>query len=61
MAILEFDLPEGSPDPCPNACGGFTEDPYGGPCQACWRDVPRFGDRVDVVWPVRGEAPGGGP
>lgn len=36
MAILEFELPEGSPDPCPNACGGLTEDPYGGPCKACW-------------------------
>jgi len=36
MPTLEFVLPEGSPDPCPNACGSLTEDPYGGPCKACW-------------------------
>ena len=36
MPTLVFELPEGSPDPCPNACGGLTEDPYGGPCKACW-------------------------
>lgn len=44
MATLEFVLPEGSPDPCPNACGGLTEDPYGGPCKACWRQVGRGAD-----------------
>jgi hypothetical protein len=27
------------PDFCPNGCGGVTEDPYGGPCQACWDAV----------------------
>lgn len=41
MTTLEFVLPEGSPDPCPNACGGLTEDPYGGPCKACWAKVTR--------------------
>lgn len=39
MPTLEFVLPEGTPDPCPNACGGLTEDPYGGPCKACWANV----------------------
>ncbi len=24
------------PDPCPMGCGRATEDPYGGPCGACW-------------------------
>jgi len=41
VSTLEFVLPEGSPDPCPNACGGLTEDPYGGPCKACWSKVTR--------------------
>lgn len=27
------------PDFCPNGCGGVTEDPYGGPCKACWDAV----------------------
>jgi hypothetical protein len=40
MAIYEFVLPEGSPDPCPMACGGLTEDAAGGPCKACWAKVP---------------------
>jgi hypothetical protein len=26
---------------CPQGCGGFTEDPYGGPCKVCWREVER--------------------
>jgi len=50
MAILRFELPEGSPDPCPNACGGLTEDPYGGPCEACWARVGR--DDEDEDFPV---------
>lgn len=41
---LEFELSEDSLDPCPNACGGLTEDPYGGPCKACWAAVPGPGD-----------------
>lgn len=41
MSTLEFVLPEGSNDPCPNACGGLTEDPYGGPCKTCWAKVTR--------------------
>jgi hypothetical protein len=28
------------PDFCPGGCGGLTEDPYGGPCRACWDKVP---------------------
>lgn len=27
-------------DLCPQGCGGRTEDPYGGPCKACWDAVP---------------------
>lgn len=47
MSTLEFVLPEGSPDPCPNACGRLTEDPYGGPCKACWNAVCRDDDEED--------------
>lgn len=43
MSTIEFVLPEGSPDPCPNACGGLTEDPYGGPCKNCWANT-----RLDI-------------
>lgn len=37
------DLPDGAevPNFCPEGCGGLTEDPYGGPCKACWRAVGR--------------------
>lgn len=35
------------PSFCPNGCGGVTEDPYGGPCQACW----------DAVSAPKGERP----
>lgn len=54
MTTLEFVLPDGSPDPCPNACGRLTEDPYGGPCKACWAEVdngcgdPDCGDCEDA-------------
>jgi hypothetical protein len=36
------------PSFCPQGCGGITEDPYGGPCTACWDavgtepDVPKW-------------------
>lgn len=26
--------------PCPEGCGGLTEDPAGGPCKRCWDQVP---------------------
>lgn len=43
--LLAWEGPAGEmPDFCPNGCGGVTEDPYGGPCQACWDTVPRHGD-----------------
>lgn len=29
--------------PCPNGCGRTSEDPYGGPCKACWDAVPMPG------------------
>lgn len=29
------------PNFCPEGCGGLTEDPYGGPCKACWDAVGR--------------------
>jgi hypothetical protein len=27
-------------DLCPMGCGRTTEDPYGGPCRACWDAAP---------------------
>jgi hypothetical protein len=35
-------------DSCPQGCGRTTEDPYGGPCRACWNAVPMPG------WESRG-------
>lgn len=29
------------PNFCPQGCGGISEDPYGGPCRACWAEVDR--------------------
>ena len=26
-------------DPCPMGCGRTTDDPYGGPCTECWKEV----------------------
>jgi hypothetical protein len=44
---LEFVLPEDSDlEPCPQACGRMTEDPYGGPCSHCWAAL----DAVDDFW-----------
>lgn len=34
---------------CPEGCGGFTDDPYGGPCMACWREVDRR-EREETWW-----------
>jgi hypothetical protein len=31
--------------PCPEGCGGLTEDPYGGPCSACWRRIDDLSQR----------------
>lgn len=28
---------------CPMGCGRTTEDPYGGPCSACWDAAPTEG------------------
>jgi hypothetical protein len=40
MAIYTWDLPADSDAwPCPEACGGLTEDPAGGPCKRCWDKV----------------------
>ena len=41
MAILMWEFPADSDAwPCPEACGGLTEDPAGGPCKCCWDKVP---------------------
>lgn len=40
------------PNFCPEGCGGITEDPYGGPCKACWDavgKVPDTGDDYDGI------------
>lgn len=41
-------LPDDTPDPCPNACGRLTEDPYGGPCKQCWAQVGGPDDNHDL-------------
>lgn len=37
------------PNFCPNGCGGISEDPYGGPCQACWDAVGKNGGDGDTA------------
>jgi hypothetical protein len=40
MPIFTWEGPaDEMPNFCPNGCGGVTEDPYGGPCKACWREI----------------------
>lgn len=52
------DVPEGVDFAwCPQGCGGTTEDPYGGPCKACWDKVGRASD-VDF-WEIGDEQPEG--
>lgn len=42
------DVPEGVDFAwCPQGCGATTEDPYGGPCAACWRKVDGRYEDVD--------------
>jgi hypothetical protein len=36
--IVWDNLPEDA-WPCPNACGGLTNDAAGGPCSACWDKI----------------------
>lgn len=39
------DVPEGVDFTwCPEGCGNTTDDPYGGPCKACWRKVDERAD-----------------
>lgn len=51
---LYFVLPDNTPDPCPNACGGLTEDPYGGPCKNCWTAI-RSKNADDDEWAMPAE------
>jgi hypothetical protein len=37
--LLTWEGPGEVPSFCPQGCGGLTEDPYGGPCKACWGTV----------------------
>jgi len=39
MAILIIETTDPDFWPCPEGCGGATEDPYGGPCRRCWGKV----------------------
>lgn len=40
MAIYTVETTDPNYWPCPEGCGGPTEDPYGGPCKQCWDAVP---------------------
>lgn len=46
MSTFEWMFPADSDAwPCPEGCGGLTEDEAGGPCKACWDkldDPPPF-------------------
>jgi hypothetical protein len=46
--ILTWEGPGEVPNFCPQGCGGITEDPYGGPCQACWDAVPKASAGRDI-------------
>lgn len=35
------------PNFCPEGCGGLTEDPYGGPCRACWDKIGKTASPED--------------
>jgi hypothetical protein len=37
--IWDLDLDDGR-SPCPEGCGGLTEDSYGGACQRCENSWP---------------------
>lgn len=47
MAILIFETTDPDFWPCPEGCGGATEDAGGGPCQRCWDAVPNPYERLD--------------
>lgn len=51
MSTLVIETTDPDYWPCPQACGGPTEDPYGGPCSACWRTltVGRHADPDDEL------------
>lgn len=43
LAIARGEVPADALDAidlCPQGCGRTTEDPYGGPCRACWDAAP---------------------
>ncbi|WP_068924986.1 hypothetical protein [Planobispora rosea] len=47
LAIARGEVPLNAlpdPHPCPQGCGRMTEDPYGGPCRACWDAAPMLGE-----------------
>lgn len=48
--IKRYD-PYRDPDayPCPQGCGRLTDDPYGGPCTACWDAIANY-DQIDDDW-----------
>lgn len=40
--------------PCPEGCGGATDDAAGGPCSRCWDRIDAQGD--DRWWDIRAQA-----
>jgi len=53
MAILIIETTDPDFWPCPEGCGGATEDEAGGPCRRCWDKVDNASDRW---WDIRGQA-----
>lgn len=52
MAVMEWVFPADYDGnwPCPEGCGGLTEDTAGGPCNACWRKLDDEPDVDDAPW-----------
>lgn len=48
--ILVWEGPGEVPNFCPEGCGGISEDPYGGPCKACWDAVDARPDNGEDDW-----------
>jgi hypothetical protein len=52
MATLIIETTDPDFWPCPEGCGGATEDEAGGPCRRCWDKVDEPGERP-LVGPAR--------
>lgn len=54
MATLVWETTDPDFWPCPEGCGGATEDEAGGPCRRCWEKVDDGSS--DRWWDIRAQA-----